>query len=55
VDGKPADIVKANVLFRAVQVGAGKHLLRFDFRPFKGAIAELSNDIFEDKPVPTKH
>ena len=55
VDGKPADIVKANVLFRAVQVGAGKHLLRFDFRPFKGAIAELSNDIFEDKPAPTKH
>jgi hypothetical protein len=51
VDGKPADIVKANVLFRAVQVTKGKHLLRFEFRPFEGAIAELSNDIFEDKPI----
>ena len=54
VDGNPADIVKANVLFRAVQVTKGKHLLRFAFRPFKGAIAELSNDIFEDKPEPAK-
>jgi hypothetical protein len=49
VDGKPADIVKANVLFRAVQVTKGKHLLRFEFRPFRGAIAELGNDIFDDK------
>jgi hypothetical protein len=54
VDGKPAEIVKANVLFRAAQVTKGKHLLRFEFRPFSGAIAELRNDIFEDKEVAAK-
>jgi hypothetical protein len=55
VDGKPADIVKANVLFRAVQVTKGKHLLRFEFHPFIGAIAELGNDIFQDEARPAKH
>src|SRR3954462_6800645 len=41
VADKPADILKANVLFRAVGVPPGKHAGRFPFRPFSGAFAEL--------------
>jgi hypothetical protein len=41
VNGKPAEILKANVLFRAVIVPPGKHVVRFTFHPFAGAVAEL--------------
>ncbi len=41
VDGKPADILKANIMFNAVQVPAGRHTVRFEFEPITGALAEL--------------
>jgi hypothetical protein len=41
VDDKPAEILKANVLFRAVMVPPGRHVVRFTFHPFTGAFAEL--------------
>jgi hypothetical protein len=41
VDGVEAEILKANVIFRAVVVGPGHHVVRLSFRPFTGALIEL--------------
>jgi hypothetical protein len=41
VDGRPTEVLKANVIFRAVVVPAGKHMVRFTFHPLAGAFAEL--------------
>jgi hypothetical protein len=41
VDGQPARILKANVLFRAVPVGPGVHRVRFVFEPLQGAWEEV--------------
>jgi hypothetical protein len=41
VDGTPAPILQANVMFRAVRVGPGTHRVRFSFDPFAGLWAQL--------------
>lgn len=47
LDGAPVEILKANVLFRAVAVPPGHHQVRFEFHPFKGAWEELKAKLFE--------
>jgi dolichyl-phosphate-mannose-protein mannosyltransferase len=41
VDAAETEILKANVIFRAVVVAPGRHVVRFSFHPFAGALAEL--------------
>ncbi len=42
VDGVAAAILKADVLFRAVQLTPGHHEVRFTFHPLSGAIEEVA-------------
>ena len=41
VDGAPAPILQANVMFRGVRLGPGSHQVRFSFDPFAGLWAQL--------------
>ena len=41
IDGAETEILRANVLFRAVQVPPGKFTVRFTFEPLRGAWREL--------------
>jgi len=47
VDGEAVGIYRANVLFRAVLVPAGRHVVRFEFNPISGALSELAEKISE--------
>jgi hypothetical protein len=42
VDGRSAPIIRANVLFRTVRVPAGRHIVRFAFRPLAGAWRQIA-------------
>ncbi|MGJ0509125.1 MAG: hypothetical protein ACR652_18780 [Methylocystis sp.] len=41
LDGAPADILRANVMFRAVAIPEGRHEIRFVFQPLQGLIREI--------------
>jgi hypothetical protein len=41
IDGRSAPILRANVLFRTVPVPAGRHTVRFEFRPLAGAWRQI--------------
>ncbi len=41
IDGRPTEILKANVLFRAVELEPGRHHVHFEFDPLRGAWDEL--------------
>jgi hypothetical protein len=41
-DGPELEVLRANVLFRAVVVAPGRHRVRFEFRPLEGAWQQLS-------------
>jgi hypothetical protein len=41
IDGADADILRADVLFRAVVCPPGRHRVTFTYRPFAGALAEI--------------
>jgi hypothetical protein len=45
VDGRPAEILKANVLFRAVELEPGRHHVHFEFDPLRGAWDELKTKL----------
>jgi hypothetical protein len=44
VDGQPARLLRANVLFRAVEVGEGRHRVVFRYAPF--SLANLRDALF---------
>ena len=50
VNGQPAEILKANVVFRGVALGPGKHTVRFEFHPIAGAIAEIADKLTSPDP-----
>ena len=43
VDGRGAEMLRANVIFRAVAVPPGQHVVRFSFHPFNGLLDDVSN------------
>ncbi len=47
IDGRETDMLQANVVFRAVRVPAGRHVVHFAFRPLRGAWRQLASRLGE--------
>jgi hypothetical protein len=45
MDGEAAELLRANVLFRAVAVPPGRHTVRFQFRPLAGAWRQITGRV----------
>ena len=45
INGTETEILRANTIFRAVQVPAGKSTVRFRFEPLRGAWQELREKV----------
>jgi hypothetical protein len=51
IDGVETTVLRANVLFRAVHVPPGRHVLTFEFRPVAGVITEVSDRLLESVEI----
>jgi hypothetical protein len=53
VDGERATILRTNLLFRGVEVGPGRHVVEFHFRPLApGNLLATVNGLFRHDPSP---
>jgi len=50
IDRAPAELLRANVLFRAVRLPPGRHVVRFSFHPVRGVLRGLARRISQQHP-----